>query len=449
MFVATPPNYKELITQLLARDADELVSLLTNSRELGIAPGGKYRHWNTLKHLEPPQGLTNELWWASIKFARNPLLRNLPLKDKGDQPFRYSTPDEALKMLQHVDQHCSGTIRMPEVVIGDESAQKQYLVNSLIEEAIRSSQLEGATTSRTVAKEMIRTSRMPSNRSERMILNNYNALQFMRAHGDSSLTPKLVLELHRILTEGTLDNPDAAGRLQTPEDIRVAVFDRTDHHKVVHEPPPAKELPKRLQTMCDFANETESATGFLHPVVRAILLHFWLAYDHPFEDGNGRTARALFYWSMRRSGYWLTEFLSISEIFRKAPGRYGKAFIYVETDDNDTTYFVLYHLAVVQQAIKRFHQYMQRKVAEIQNLEKKIRASDRFNHRQLALLGSAIRNPDQQYTFTSHARSHNVTLQTARTDLLYLEGQDLLQKRRRGKQYVFAPVENLEAKLAG
>ena len=46
--------------------------------------------------------------------------------------------------------------------------------------------------------------------------------------------------------------------------------------------------------------------------MRAILLHFWLAYDDPFLDGNGRTARILFFWLLRKHGYWLAEYLSIS-----------------------------------------------------------------------------------------------------------------------------------------
>ena len=67
-------------------------------------------------------------------------------------------------------------------------------------------------------------------------------------------------------------------------------------------------------------------SGFLHPVIRSILLHFWVAYDHPFVDGNGRNARALFYWSMLRHGFWLAEFFSISHEILKAPRKYYRAF---------------------------------------------------------------------------------------------------------------------------
>src|SRR5207244_4108371 len=116
--------------------------------------------------------------------------------------FLYAMPDDVLRLLHFVDQHCSGEIAMPAVVTADEQAKQHYLVNSLMEEAIRSSQLEGAATSRRAAKEMLQSGRPPKNRSERMIVNNYEALQFMRTV--DRLTPNVVLELQRILTLGTL-----------------------------------------------------------------------------------------------------------------------------------------------------------------------------------------------------------------------------------------------------
>ncbi len=336
---------------------------------------------------------------------------------------------------------------MPEVVTGSEGARKAYLVNSLIEEAIRSSQLEGATTVYDVAKEMIRSGRQPRDRSEMMIKNNFLAMEFMHDDAGDVLTPEIVLELQRILTEGTLDNPDAAGRLQTPEDDRIVVADRLTG-MVLHWPPPAEELPRRLELMCEFANVESPASGFLHPVVRAILLHFWLAYDHPFEDGNGRTARALFYWLMRVQGYWLTEYLSISRILREAPSKYHKSFLLTESDENDTTYFVLNQLRVIERAINELHDYLRKKVEEVRQIQDILRGDDRFNYRQLALLTNAVRDTRKRYTFQSHSRSHRVTHQTARTDLLELEELELLDRRIIGRQYVFSPAPNLSKRLA-
>ena len=96
------------------------------------------------------------------------------------------------------------------------------------------------------------------------------------------------------------------------------------YNEILHEPPSADQLPKRVETMCAFANE-QLKSGFIHPVIRSILLHFWLAYDHPFVDGNGRTARALFYWSMLRHKYWLFEVMTYLHFHKKGVSDYLKS----------------------------------------------------------------------------------------------------------------------------
>jgi Fic family protein len=432
MHVVAPPDDNELLVELSNKRPERLMKLLRS----GVTEdGSEYVHWDKLRHLQPPGDLSHEEWWFVLKWGRRPLMRYLPLTDAAGNPFAYSVPDAVFRRLHHVDQRCSGEIAMAEVVTADEQARQHYLVNSLMEEAIRSSQLEGATTSRRVAKDLLRSGRPPKDRSERMILNNYRGLQFMREIG-SSLSPEAVLELQRILTDGTLEDPTSAGRLQTPDDERIAVVDRGDGH-VIHNPPPADQLPDRLRALCAFANEDESSEQFIHPVVRALLLHFWLAYDHPFEDGNGRTARALFYWYMRARGYWLVEYLSISRILRDAPAQYGKAFLFTETDDRDTTYFLVYQLNVIERAVDELHAYLQRKVREVRDLERMMKGSTAFNHRQLALLGHALRNPEQIYTFNSHAQSHGVTHETARNDLVPLLDKGLLDRRKVRGTYRF------------
>lgn len=348
-------------------------------------------------------------------------------------------PDPAHEMTHLIDRRASGEIAISEVVTSPEM-RNRYLVSSLIEEAITSSQLEGASTSRAVAKEMLRSGRPPRDRSERMILNNYRAMNTVRGWKDQPLSPERVLELHRMVTDGTLDNPDAAGRLQRPDEERVRVFDRATGEPR-HVPPPAEQLPARLEAMCRFAND-QPVEGFLHPVVRSILLHFWLAYDHPFDDGNGRTSRAIFYWSMLKHGYWLTEFLSISTILNRAPGRYSRAFLYTETDDLDTTYFILNQLKVICRAIDDLHAYLARKVREVRETERLLRRAD-LNHRQLALLSNALRHPDAEYTFRSHQTSHGVVYQSARTDLLDLERFGLLERRKVGQRFFFRPAPDL------
>jgi Fic family protein len=439
------PSVQDLLNRL--QGSDEVSRVFLTPVPDAATPGGKYRHWDTLRHLTPPEGLTHEEWWVRVKMARLPVLRPLPLADPQGRPFVYSTPDEALEGLHFIDQRAAGEVAMPEVVTATEGATKRYLVNSLIEEAIRSSQLEGAATSRTVAKEMIRSGRPPADRSERMIMNNYEALEFIRRQADEVLSPELVLELQRILTAGTLDDPAAAGRLQRPGDDRVVVSDLVDG-AVLHVPPPAEQLPARLESLCRFANEHEPSEGFLHPVVRSILVHFWVGYDHPFVDGNGRTARALFYWSMRRQQYWLTEYLSISKILRNAPSQYVNSYLLTETDERDTTYFILFHLRVIRRAIEELYAYLRIKALEVREIEGLVRRSNEFNNRQLALLSNAVRSPTQTYTIESHRLSHRVTYQTARTDLLALQERGLITMHKAGKRFVFSAVPDLVERLS-
>jgi Fic family protein len=274
-------------------------------------------------------------------------------------------------------------------------------------------------------------------------MNNYMAMQEIRQLTDVPLTTELILHLHQVLTDQTLDNPSAVGRFRRPdEDVRI----EDQFQNEVFRPPVAELLASRLQPMYKFANE-ELPDFFVHPVIRSIILHFWLAYEHPFVDGNGRAARGLFYWLMLRKGYWLCEFISISEILRKAPIQYGRSFLFTETDDNDLTYFILYQLEVISKAIENLHEYVAKKAEETQKIERLIRASSRLNHRQIALLSHALRHRDAIYSVKSHQTSHGVVYQTARTDLLELEGLRLLEKGRRGRTMLFRPPRDLGKRL--
>lgn len=437
-FPEPAPPLKELLGN------PELVRLVPAIVQAHVGPtvGGQYVHWDEIRGRPAPDGLDARSWWLGIKLARKQVLRQLPLAGVDGTRFEYCLPDEALEILHWLDQHAAGEIVVSEM-IKDAGDRRRYLVNALFEEAITSSQLEGASATRQVAKEMLRTGRPPRDRGERMILNNYHAMTMLRDIVGRPLTPQDVLEVHRVVTEGTLDDPHAAGRLQTPEEVRVVV---AGGGQVAHTPPPAEQLPWRFEAMCRFANG-EGDEGFLHPVVRAILLHLWLGYDHPFVDGNGRTARALFYRTMLAKGYWLFEYVTISRLLVKAPVQYGRSFLYTETDEFDATYFVVHQLRIIRQAIEELLAYIGRKIAELRETIQLLRRTD-LNHRQIALLTHALRHGDAVYTYNSHATSHRVVRQSARTDLLDLERRRMLVRRRVGNKLFFHPAPDLRSRLA-
>jgi Fic family protein len=281
-----------------------------------------------------------------------------------------------------------------------------------------------------------------------MIFNNYVAMKRIREMKGEEITADRILDLHRILTEDTLEESRDAGRFRTRDDVYVA--DIRDN-SLLHVPPSCVELPERMQRLCNFANATESARPFVHPVIRAILLHFMIGYDHPFVDGNGRTARALFYWSMINSGYWLMEYASISHILRRAPSQYIRAYLHTETDGSDTTYFLLHQLKTIRRAINALHEYLAHKAAEQKEAERLLGTSTRlralFNHRQIAVLGNALRDKAEVYRVESHRRTHNVVYQTARQDLLDLHKLGLMEKTKHGNAFVFYPPEDLKERI--
>ena len=431
---------------LVKLDHTKLAQILTS--DIGLTDSkGRYLHWEKLKHLSPPEGLSSEEYWFTTKLARQQAFKKLSLTDKNGRAFNFCVPDTLQRELHWLDQNAAGSITMDRPITNPHT-RDTYLVSSLIEESISSSQLEGASTTRNVAKEMLRQGRQPKDHSEQMIVNNYKAMRVIKDYKDDELTPSLIKHLHEILTINTLDDPSKAGRYREDTDD-IHVVDSSES-VVLHTPPDADTLPERIEKICRFANNSEEKV-FIHPVIKAITLHFMIGYDHPFVDGNGRTARALFYWAMARQGYWLMEFISISRIIKQNTVQYGKAYLHTETDDNDLTYFLIHQIDAIKKGVTALHEYLKTKSQETEEAEKLLdhsKAKGQLNHRQLSLLKHALDHPGATYRIQEHQASHAISYQTARTDLLKMSDQlNLLRKRKYGSSFVFVSPPDLKIKL--
>lgn len=431
---SVPPDFQKLLDKLSRSSASRLIERLVG---VGPSQNGRYRHWDKLRHLAPPAGLTSEEWWLAIKLARRSSRLSIPLTNERGSRFSFIGHDVVAQKLHQIDRR-SGHVKTFEPQLRSPATRSRYILSNLAEEAITSSQLEGASTTRIVAKEMLRTGRKPVDASERMILRNYEAMRHILGKMDEPLRPDVILELARIL------EPDARVRTDA-DDVRVV---EVSTNEILHVPPPAATIDKGLEDLCRFANEEPAIEDvFIHPVLRSIAIHFWIGFLHPFTDGNGRTARALFYWSMLHRGYWLWEYVSISTILRKAPSKYARAFLHTETDEGDLTYFILFHADVMLRALDSLEAYMARKSHDMQELAALLRHGVDLNHRQLALLNHAIKDPDTVFSFRSHMNSHGVVYQTARADILGLVEVQLLEQFKRKNRLFFRPSVDLEKKV--
>ncbi len=426
------------VEMLLRRDQDpSLQTLLQRANR-------DYLYWDKFKHLSMPGGFSAEQLWPVLKLARASHRRNTPARDVHGHVFWYSLTDELQRVLMVIDQQAGGRIGIGVPELGRD-VQQTYLLSRMMEEAIASSQIEGAATTRRVAKEMLRTGREPRTRGERMILNNYRTIARMRDLLDSPLSPDLLLELQASLTDGTLDDPSESGRFRTAGDDDIVVGGHTG--QILHTPPSADRLTEQLKDLCRFANEGEGQ--FIHPVLKAMVLHFWLAYLHPFCDGNGRTARALFYLSSLGHGYRLFEYVSISRVILRRRAQYERAFLYSETDGGDLTYFLTFHLHAIEQALQEFWAYVARKAGEDTELQRRVALDEGLNYRQRALLSRALKDSSSRFTIESHRASHSVAYATARSDLLDLVERGYLVQKRLGRAFVFVPGPGLRDRLAG
>ncbi len=403
----------------------------------------KYYFWDDVKYRPRPQNIDLTTAWGLVKISRIPQMKPLNFHSTDGKRFGYWLPDIVLKELHFIDQNATGRILIDEPAIG-ESDRDRYIISSLMEEAIASSILEGAATTRKKAKEMLREGRKPRTKGELMIQNNYATMRRIKDRISEKLSIDLLCELQDSITKGTLEDPTASGRLRKPEE-QIQVVDMTDG-SVLHDPPPAEGLKDRLQRLCDFANESPDAS-FIHPVIKGIILHFWLAYEHPFVDGNGRTARALFYWHLLKNNYWLVEYLPISRIILKAPSKYKMAFLYSEKDDEDITYFIVFNLRAFRLSLEDLRKYISKKQRELKAASQTVRLLPGLNHRQQELVNHAIHHPDSTYTIVRHMRTHGVVYQTARTDLLQLAKRGLLTKAKDGRSFIFYPSEDLPDRI--
>jgi len=419
-----------------------------------------YRPYRKLRHIAEDLGAAPADTWMFVKSVRRLYWQEIPVPRVEGGQFGIAWTPQLIRSLFLVDRASGDDIlssaadgplrhplrkRLDAIFKGGELIPTRVQVRRAMSEAAESSIIEGASGTRREAIELLRSGRIPKTESEKMIFNNYQAMQLVKRRMREPLSIELLLELQGLLTDSTIDAA-LSGRLRTSGD-NVRVVD-TRSNEVIFVPPPAELLRPLLTSVCDFANRGAGDSDFIHPIVSAAILHFLIGYTHPFVDGNGRTARAVFYWQALRHGYGLFEYLSISEIIREGYARYPQAYLDSESDDGDLTYFVLYHLDVIEQALGRLADDLRREEEKIIRSEQLLRLSTALNLRQRLLLDHALRHTGAVYTVKSHMNSNGVSINTSRADLEDLVRRKLMTTSKRGKEVVYMAIPTLAERVA-
>lgn len=424
-----PPPQKRLKEIIKGKNNQSLFDYMTNKEINSFVKemNNRYLHWDEFIYRTPPNNADKELVWLLIKFNRDATAKKIKINEESEFILKFNLLDSMQQKLHEFDMNLGGTLGSSQFIPQEE--KNRYLINSIMEEAIASSQLEGASTTRRIAKEMLRTARKPKNKSEKMIMNNYLTAKMIKDSDVKKLTPQFMLEIHKNITKGTLDDKNYEGKFRDSDDV-VVVDGATG--EISHNPPRHELIDKLIEDVCEFANKPSNY--FMHPIIKASILHFLVGYIHPFVDGNGRTARSIFYWYLIKEGYWIIEFMSISRIIIKSPSQYSRAYIYTETDENDLTYFLNYQIKTMDIALRELKSYISRKMKEKETLFRIIDKIEGINMRQANVIKILYQDEKKRLTIKELQETFNIVYETARKDLLDLEKREFIERRLLGKQ---------------
>lgn len=400
---------------------------------------GRYLPFNKLRYRWP-SGLNAGVCWALVKKARRAQYSSLlPLGEPAQWGNFVLTP-LAQKAISAVDrQATTAALEYMTSQIG-EHAHFSYLLNDLIEdEAISSSQLEGAATTTRVAKDMLKRKRLPRTPDERMVVGNFKMMNFAWDQRNEPLSVELITAMHRIGVEGIDDTQYSPGAFRDNDEVVV----QDGEGNTVHTPPPAAGLVSRLKVLCEWVNlchNDPDRCGYLHPLIKAIALHFALGYEHPFRDGNGRVARALFYWFMFKNDFSALRYIAISILLRAAPVKYGRSYLNTEADELDLTYFIDFQCSVILRAVSGFTEAYRKSLVNTDRFDRWLIASgffDRLTERQRAIYQVAKSGMAKEFTAVNVKENLDCSYNTASATLNGLVELNVFEKRKIGREWVF------------
>ncbi|WP_437889554.1 Fic family protein [Phytobacter sp. V91] len=355
--------------------------------------------------------------WTMTRLARNAAILRIDYHNESGEEAGFNIPRAIYAVCEAVDKHATAlALKEQKERLRGAGAELNPLS---LEEPITSSQLEGANTTSLVARSMLESGRTPRTEDEQMIVGNARLMTEISGLRNEPLTPALIRRFHATGMGGINDAKYRPGEWRDTDDIVIADYDGN----IVHQPPRAADLEERLERVCDWLN---TPGEYIHPLIRACILHFMIAHEHPFRDGNGRTSRGLFYWYMLKSGYDVFKYISVSRLLHAAPVKYAHSYQFTETDAMDLTYFIEYQVSVVGRALTDYLDHIAMLTRQSAMLDSQLYDSGvmgKLTPRQVTLLNVMLSTPGKEYTAAQISASLHVSDNTARNDLRALVRQ--------------------------
>ncbi len=195
------------------------------------------------------------------------------------------------------------------------------------------------------------------------------------------------------------------------------------HEKVHYEAPPAEILPVEMERLINFINN-DTKTDL---VIKAGIVHLWFVIIHPFEDGNGRIARALTDLLLARSENSSNRFYSMSSQIKKERKSYYDVLQLTQKDSVDITLWLNWFLRNMITAINDSDDLLNDvlKKAEFWSINKSVP----FNERQIKILNKMLNDFEGNLTTQKWAKICNCSHDTANRDITDLINKNILIKQ--------------------
>ena len=183
--------------------------------------------------------------------------------------------------------------------------------NSKKKSSYASTKIEGNPLSQKQVDEVIENDeRKHYLKPEQEVRNYFLALNYLeeKAKKKEKFSIKLILDVQKFVEKGA--SKEKIGlRGQMPPGILFAVYDSQSGNPD-YTPPEYVDIPELLEELVNYVNTTDD-----HPLIVAAVVHYQLVTIHPFEDGNGRTARLLSGYILDINGYGFNGIGSLEEYF--------------------------------------------------------------------------------------------------------------------------------------